>query len=485
MNICQFKNTTFSLLLKSFCVIYLVGCAETPVAPPKKDDREIVAQWNKLPLRFAHREMKDDAFVTNPFFDIDPKIENMNPKDADNYGIRYFVSTPAGSDFQYNIDLYSGKLYRERKFCPQNDIWGSYTADLMTPNFTQGFVPRVYDQDKLPQRIIIISNKDSIEPFKEQPQYFDSARVIGSVIIERCENFPCDSKNKWKESQILVGLSTRDTEFNPIDSFMVLKQKIDWNYAKGMLTNMNGYHKLGGKIYPGYRISKELNLKDTVAYFNKNSKKISNEDFTGLNQWRLGCMKLYDSIWDESEKIRAQKDGQAESFLKFFKEFHAKSGDQFYQCQKLVRPGNIVENPRRLWFFTYLQAFSLLEKNGFYFSCFNGAWAYNPKVDTDKFFVDQNKELERCRAKNFEKAFDQAINGMSLMLNQTNAQFRFVEYDNMKGGSHQKMYTWLYNKNQNYACKYDSKNPNQIPFEVFPQDVVWENFKQDEAGVVR
>lgn len=83
--------------------------------------------------------------------------------------------------------------------------------------------------------------------------------------MERCENFPCDRKNKWKESQILVGLSTRDSEFNPIDSFMVLKQKIDWNYAKGMLTNMNGYHKLGGKIYPGYRISKELNLKDTVA----------------------------------------------------------------------------------------------------------------------------------------------------------------------------------------------------------------------------
>ena len=197
MNICQFKNTTFSLLIKSFCVIYLVGCAETPVAPPKKDDREIIAQWNKLPLRFAHREMKDDAFVTHPFFDIDPKIENMNPKDSDNYGIRYFVSTPAGSNFQYNIDLYSGKLYRERMYCPQNDIWDSYSGDLMTPNFTQGFVPRVYDQDKLPQRIIIISNKDSIEPFKEQPQYFDSARVIGSVIIEKCENFPCDQKNKW------------------------------------------------------------------------------------------------------------------------------------------------------------------------------------------------------------------------------------------------------------------------------------------------
>lgn len=83
------------------------------------------------------------------------------------------------------------------------------------------------------------------------------------------------------------------------------------------------------------------------------------------------------------------------------------------------------------------------------------------------------------------KAFDQAVNGMSLMLNLTNAQYRFVEYDNMKGGSHQKMYAWLFSKNQNYACKDESKNPNQSRFEIFPQDVVWENFKQEETGIVR
>lgn len=485
MNNCQFKNTTFSLLLKSFCLIYLVGCAETPVAPVKKDDRLIVAQWNKLPLRFSDREIKDDAFVTNPFFDIDPKIENFKDKELDNFGIRYFVSTPVESKFQYNIDLYSGKLYRERAFCAQDDIWQNYSGDLLTPNFTQGFVPRVYDEAKQPQRLIVISDKEAIEPFKEQPQYFDIARVIGSVVVERCENFPCDQNEKWKASQILVGVSAREVKLNSLDTFVELKKKINWNYAKAMIVNMNGYHKLGGRTHAAFRISKELNLKDTYAYFSKNSKKISNEEFGELNTWRVGCMKLYDSIWDESEKIRKQDHGQAESFLKYFKEFYAKSSNEFYQCQKLVRPANIVENHRRLWFFSYIQAFNLLEKNGFYYSCVDNAWAYNPRVDTDKFYVDQNKELARCRAKNFEKAFDQAINGMSLMRNQTNRQFRFIEYDNMSGGSHQKLYSWIFDKNQNFACKYDSKTPNQIPFEVFPQDVVWENFKQDDAGVVR
>lgn len=74
--------------------------------------------------------MKDDAFVTNPFFDIDPKIENMSPRDSDNYGIRYFVSTPVGSDFQYNIDLYSGNSI-ERESTARKTIFGIATVEIL------------------------------------------------------------------------------------------------------------------------------------------------------------------------------------------------------------------------------------------------------------------------------------------------------------------------------------------------------------------
>lgn len=484
MTICQLQNVTKSILLTSFSAILLFGCAQTPIPEKKSDERVIKAQWFKLPLRFAHRDM-DDSYVTNPFFDIDPMIGNFKDKEPDNYGIRYFVSTPQDSKFQYDFDLYSGKIYREREYCSQDDIWKNYGGDLMTPNFTQGIVPRVYDQNKGPMKIIVISSKENIEPFKEQPIRYDTARVMGSIVVDQCENFPCDIPGKWKPSQILVGVSTRDADFNALGNFSELKKKIDWNYARGILTNMYGYHKVGGKVYPAYRISKELNLKDSLAYFNKTSSRITAENFTELNQWRVGCMKLYDSVWDESERIRKLTYGQAEEFLKYFKDFYAKNSNEFYQCSKLVRPGNIVEDPRRIWFFSYLQAFTLLEKNGFYYSCFDNAWAYNARVDDNKFYVDQNKELARCRAKNFETAFDQAINGMSLMRNQINRQFRFVEYDTVRGGSHQKIYGWIHEKTQDYACKYDSKTPKQIPFDIFPQDVVWEYFKQDEQGLVK
>ncbi|MBC7715103.1 MAG: hypothetical protein H7177_17290 [Rhizobacter sp.] len=484
MTICQLQNITKSILLTSLSAFLFYSCAQTAPKENKADDRVIRASWNKLPPRFAHRD-DSDAIVTNPFFDIDPMIGNFKDKETDNYGIHYFVTNPADTKYLYDFDLYSGKLYREREFCAQDDIWKNYGGDLMTPNFTMGIIPRIYDQNKEPMKILIISDKDSIEPFKEQPVRFDNARILGSLVIDHCENFPCDLTEKWKPSQMLVGVSPRDERYNSLNNFTELKNKIDWSYARGILTNMNGYHKVGGKVYPAYRISRELNLKDSLAYFNKTSSKVTAENFVKLNEWRVGCMKLYDSVWDESEKIRALKYGQADKFLTFFKDFYLKNSNEFYECSKLVRPANIVEDHRRLWFFSYLQAFTLLEKNGFYYSCFDNAWAYNARVDENKFYVDQNKEMARCRAKNFESAFDQAINGMSLMRNSTNRQYRFVEYDSAKGGSHQKIYGWIHLAAQNYACKYASKTPNQIPFEVFPQDVGWEYFKQDEQGLVK
>ncbi len=479
MTICQLQK----VLIASFLVSTIAGCANAPV-DEKRDERKIAGQWNKLPPRFTERE-DDESVVANPFFDVDPNIKNMAPNEANNFAINYIVTTPEESDYLYDLDLFSGKLYRQRAFCPQDDIWDNYRADLITPNFTQGVVPRVYDELKNPMKVVVISNKEKIEPFKENPTHFDNVRILGSVVVDECSNYPCDVKEKWKSSQILFGVNTRDSQFNSVSSFNDLKRKVDWSYAKGMLTNMHGYHRVGGKIFPAFRISKELNLKDTYAYFQKTAEVINTQKFVELNKWRGECMKLYDTTWDEVEKIRGQKSGQAESFLKYFKEFYSKNSNEFYQCQKLVRPGSITENMRRFWFFTYIQAFTLLEKSGFYYSCTDNSWAYNPRVDDKRFYVSQIKELDRCRAKNFEGAFDQAINGMSLMKNQINSQYRFVEYDNVRGGSHQKIYGWVFDKIQNYACKYESKKPTQTPFDVFPQDVVWENFKQDEGGLIK
>ncbi len=464
MRICQLINLSIA--------IFLVSCA-APKVEDKHDERLIHAQWLKVPQRFALRD-KDDNYLTHPFFDVDPAFKK------DKRTIHFFITTPEDSDFKYNLDLYSGRLYKEHNYCPMDDVWDFYKGEIEKPNFTQGIIPRTYDENSNPQRIVIFGDKNLIEKFKFHPTNFDNAKIVGSVLLDACENYPCDSKSKWKSSQILLAVSPHDDSFSRVNLLNELKSKVDWTYVKGMLSNQDGVHQIGKYFYPAFRISKELSLDETIQYFEKHSQPVKMEELT---KWREDCFKLYDDVWAQSEKIRGEKLNQQDKFLKMFKEFYKKNSNQFYACQKLVRPGTINDDTRRLWFFSYLQAFTNLEKNNFYYSCGEKSWQYNPKVDDGHFFNDPNKELERCHARDFEKSFDQAINGLAVMRNQISKSFHFIEYDSGHGGSHQKIYAWIPTSGLSLNCKTKSIKENQ--FDLFPQDVVWQSFSSEDDKTIK
>lgn len=473
MSICQLQK----FLLFSAVTILLGSCSSSKVEVKHEHevDQKILASWQKVPFRFTHLD-KDDGHLTHPFFDIDPSLSKERRL------VNFFITTPEESLFKYNFDLYSGKLYKDRNYCPVDDVWDNYKGDVYKPNFTQGIVPRVYNENKLPQKIIVFSNADKIVPFKLMPTSYDTARVVGSVILENCASYPCDLKSKWKASQILLAVNPRDPAYSGVNLLGELKKKVDWPLVKSILVNQDGVHQIGKKYMPAYRISKEFSIDETFKYFDKFSKFINMEEQV---KFRDECFKLYDDVWEKFEKIRTEKYGQQTKFLEFFKDFYNKNSDQFYQCQKLVRPANINENDKRLWFFSYLQAFTKLEKNGFYYSCAENAWAYNPKVDDNHYFVDQNKELKGCRARDFEKAFDHAINGMGLMKNQINKSYRFIEYDTQRGGSHQKIYGWVEDVGLKHACKNLNSAKKESSPEIFPQDVVWPNLSAEEEKIIK
>lgn len=470
MRICQLQN----LLKGLFLVSFLFGCSTTPV-DDKRDERLITAGWLKIPFRFTHLDQNDGA-LTHPFFDIDPALKKERRL------VNFFITNPEETSFLYDFDLYSGKLYKKRDYCPMDDIWDFYKGDVFKPNFTQGIVPRTFDENQKPQQIIVFSRDSQIEKFRLQPTHFDSARIVGSVILEACENYPCDLKSKWRSSQILFAVNAKDSAYSGINLLSELRNKVDWSYVKAMLVNQGGVHQVGKRYYPAFRLAREFNLEETFKYFEKNSKQVKLDE---LSTFRGECFKLYDSVWEKIEKIRSEKHDQQSKFLNFFKDFYQKNSETFHQCQKLVRPANINENDKRLWFFTYLQAFTNLEKNGFYYSCNDKAWAYNPRVDDTHFFNDQNKELNRCRARDVEKAFDQAINGLSLMKNQINKSYRFVEYDTQRGGSHQKIYGWVEEESLAVVCKDKKGSIKENQFDLFPQDVIWPAFSPDDDKTIQ
>ncbi len=477
---CQLEN-----VLRSFLVIYLlsacssVNSVKVLEAKPLVSDQQqvIMPGWFKISENFSHRDPEGN-YLVHPFFDLSPKSENLKDQSLFNY----FVTVPFESLYKYNFDLYSGKLYKERNYCSSNDVWDIYTSEIFKPNFTQGIVPRTYDQNLSPQKIIIFSNSDKLNKnFSYDIKQFHTARVLGSFIIEFCEVYPCGAKSKWLPSQILVGVDSADASLSKVSLLSELKSKFDWNYVRAMLVNQDGVHKLGQKTVPAYRITRELTQADSLKYLNKNSK---NVDVLELEKWRETCFKLYNDIWDKSEIIRLDKVGQKDRFFKYFKEFYKFYYKDFNQCQKLVRPANITENDNRLWFFSFLQAFSNLESNGYYYNCWDKSWAYNPYVQDDHYYYDQAKEFERCHARDFEKIFDQTMSGLGLMRVQTSKFFRFIEYDTQRGGSHQKLYSWVQLQSKSNVCL-DGQDSSEGQLEIFPQDVVWPAYLKDEEKIIK
>ncbi|MBY0415168.1 MAG: hypothetical protein K2Q18_13435, partial [Bdellovibrionales bacterium] len=204
MSICQLQKKSISLLIPTFSLIYLIGCAETPVEPIKPTEKKMItADWFKLPPRFASIE-KDETLSIHPFFDIAWKAEDYEDwGSGKSFKLPYFVTTPIDSDAQYEFDMYSGKIYRERMFCPQDDVWKNYNSNLEKPNFTQGIIPRVYNELQKPQQVILFSSENFKPYFEKSIKSYADVKVIGSLILESCEIYPCDIKERWKTSQIL------------------------------------------------------------------------------------------------------------------------------------------------------------------------------------------------------------------------------------------------------------------------------------------
>jgi inorganic pyrophosphatase len=443
-----------------------VSIAETK---PIEVNNTITPKWYNIPLRFTLGE-QDDKLAVHPFFDAQAYLPEQKQADL----INYILTTPEDSSYKYSMDLFSGKIFRDRDYCAQKDIWDSYEGEIFKPNFSLGIIPQTYDQDQSPLQIMVYSSSpDRSFKFDPTPTKFATARILGSVTVEYCESYPCDSKEKWAPSQYIVGVNNDDPGFTSVQSINELKEKVDWNYSRAFLVNEGGVHSMGLKAYPAYRITKILNKDRTLIFLKDKAIKLN---LAELTKWRETCFSLYDQIWTKAEEIRnGDSADKPDEFFQYFKEFYKTSSDDFYKCQKLIRPANINENSNRHWFFTFLLAVVNLEKNGFYYNCQEKSWAYNPKLDDQHFLNDHLKEMERCRAKYFEKMFDQAINGLGLVKNHHNKTFRYIEYDSGIGSTHQKLYSWTISPNRSYTCKQKTESRDN-EFENFPHDVVWDAF---------
>ncbi len=512
--ICQMKklkSVVLSLLL------FASSCAQY-TRPLMKVDAK--ANWFNVPKRFSFREL-DRSLVVHPFFDLLPF-----PHGEDN-SVNAVITTELGSLYGRELDLYSGKLYKKHNYCDQEDVWKKYSGDIKRPNYSIGFVPRLLDQLGAPQKVIIFGKKRYFPKSKMMATHSQRVRVVGGFVKQLCKNYPCQARENWLSKLVLVAVNANDPEFSNVFRLEELKHKVKWDYVKAFVENGDG-RTIGQSFdLPAYRMVGNIGAKESLAFAVKKGHLFK---YKSLNKMRRSCHKLYDHIWNSVKELRHQKSEadklytikkkklnvsskedkenvklpsfllrtnvlqgdsvrkseaplkkniRNKSFAHFMKNFSERYKDRFKTCQKFVRASSINENVERHWFFVLFSGYFAMESLNFVYHCPSRAWIENPRLSGGKFKYDPVREIHRCSTEDLDAAFDSAVTVLTGRRRSNLEHYTYVQYDDNQGGSHQKLYSWIYDSGKRLSCGVKKEDDND---EIFPHDVYWQAFGSKTKG---
>lgn len=478
-----------------------------------------VPLWLDAPREFRLVHSDDHSVPAHLFFDHLPFTDLKNKL------LNVVIETPAGSPFEYRIDLVSGQFYTKQKYCEQNDVWMSYSGKVNKPPFSIGFVPRLLDSLGNPQRVYVFGNdkfylKTFGKKFGEDYQKSVRVKVIGGQVLQFCHLYPC-KKNQWKSQLILFAVDLEDKKYAKVNSLEDLQEIIKWKPIKAFIENgqgrsFDGMKKDHGK--PAYRLIGGSNAAKALEFaFRKGHYFL----FDQMGKMRKSCYSLYNYIWKSVEAIRrggrldklkkkkkihssyydiskresilsgnvlgSIKPKELEavkeknlSFSSFLKTFSRKYGEEFYLCSKYVRSSSINNNPRRQVFMDYLTAFFHLDRIGNNFRCSTGSWSprrrYYLKQEYKRTMVDR---LMFCSTDSLNRVFSSMINYINALGKGEHKTIRYIDYDNLTDGTHHKLYSWVSSTGKKLRCS--NKNDDIIRSEwqkraSFPNDFTWEKF---------
>lgn len=506
--LCQLEITSLLLL------VCLFSCAgkyrvvknidKAKAVPPS--GVKIKPNWFRAPDRFAFTSSMG-GMATHPFFDITP-VESRKKR------LLYFYPlTWEGSNFGYSFDMISGRRLRNFDYCPKTDVWQSYKDSIHLPPYTEGIVPRMLNPFGEPLKMIVFGKIGSHSNDGLGNVYATKVRVVGGVIRQYCRDYPCDSGRRWKSSLLLVGVSRDDPEMEKISELSQLKAKVKWSYVKAFLANSGG-RKVGlAKELPAYRITGEVDASQSMAFVFRHGLNFTVKD---MNNLRKSCFKLYDYIWKSVVQVKKDAEllglnpkqyGQKQikvkensskanllsfskdknsldklakdlkeynllTFDKWFWNFYEKYGENFHTCSKFVRPANLRNDLERHWFFAYLSNFFNLEKLGYYYDCEDKLWVHNPARPQGKRAFKLGVK-RKCTNSQLDQAFDTGVTLMESLRASGGDHYRYVEYDDGIGGSHERLHNWVFFRGKTWNCEQTKARK----IEAFPKDVRWTSLR--------
>lgn len=437
------------------------------------------------------------------------------------------VVTPANSEVEYGFDMVSGQFYTKRFYCKRNDVWKNYEKSLDKPPYTIAFVPRLLDTIGNPQRVLVFGGEKFFYKNFSQKQGENwnktvRVRVVGSVVLQFCDLFPC-SNNKWESQMVLLAVDPRDSRYKKITTLEQLKSVVDWNMVKAYMQNGQGRSFDGMKDShgnPAYRVIRGSEAEKSLKFAFRNGHYFKFKELTKL---RSSCFTLYDYIWGQVKRVRTnyaklkkiqekkskyRKYGEGFekkkdqfsgnvlqdtsilegfnvdmneinrkhlTFVKFMKKFEKKFGEEFYLCTRYVRSASINNNPERQIFMDFLTAFYNLDRLGHNFQCYSGTWA--PRRN---FYLSKRRHknlfdrLQNCNTEKLNRVFSSMTNYINSLAKGDHRSIRYIDYDNGPYGTHAKLYSWIWDKGKHFKCEKEQKKVMRE--ETFPAEFKWKPF---------
>lgn len=466
--------------------------------------------WFDGPERLTPRNRENSPPV-HSFFDFVP-FSKVSDRE-----INVVLTTLKGSDFNYKLDPYSGKLFRSHDYCPQEDVWQSYEKEIHRPPYTEAVVPRLIDQIGEPQKVIVFGDNKYFLDYSLEADRSFRVRILGGVIEQYCAIFPCDLNDRWLSRMILVAVNIDDPKFKRVRAIHQLKQKVDWDEVIAFMQNGEGRSVADKKELPSYRIVGEIGSHKAMLYAMTKGHFFT---FDELQAVRNSCWKLYDYTWKASEFVRAgkgktkedlllefeaekgkklielfdkrvvndesekelkidEKDLILENYASFFKYYMRRYGKSFDLCRRFVSHSNIKDNIERHWYFTQLSLYMDLIRHNYIYNCEKEGWVKNVVQNDGSLSLDPVKELKNCTTKQIDSAFSTGLVQMvTLKKTIASSNTEYIEYDNGFGGSHQLLNSLVFRRGKKLSCT-NSGPFRKVTNEILPEDVEWQPFYKD------
>lgn len=496
-----------------------LGCTKYTTRPQVKSGTPV---WFQAPKKFVQTE-RDGTAPLHSFFDLVPEPVQERRE------VNFVMTTPVGGHGSYNIDLISGKLYLKNRHCRESDVWGRRRQVPTTPPASFGFIPRLLDQTGEPQQVAVFGRSRYFHPFRREGDQVQRIRIVGGGIHQYCAEFPCEVNQRWLSRLVLIGVNPNDPELSSVQTLDQLKQRVNWDQFTAFMENGFGRNLSGTNERPAYRFTSEIN---GARAFEHAFDRGHLFEFSELTMMRRSCHALYDFFWDSSELVRKNmrerfsgenraleelaelerlrrqtpeylfsnvRSGEREersappsrvpelalrNHSVFLNHFLENYGREFRACSRFVRNSSVKDNPRRHWYFAYIQLYLSLEDLGYVYVCSRRAWSQNfTRADGSKTY-DPFRERANCLPSQFDQAFDSAVTMMTGIRRSLRGHWRYIEYDTQTGGSHQPLFAWVYDNGKRRSCE----DVGEREFLTMPSDVRWDFFTEgDDArgGVIR